>query len=290
MNSKISGFLDYKLIEVSDYQLTLLNILSIILVLIVTKLILLLLKRIIVTPKKFNVLEEGRRMSIFFLVRYFVWSFAIVLCLQIIGVQITLLLAGLSALLVGFGLGIQNIFNDIVSGIFLLFEGTIQIGDVIEIDNMVCEVEEISLRTSKVVTRDDITIIIPNRNFINDKVINWSRQPNKQARFHIQVGVSYKSNPREVQKILTEVMLNHPDILKDKPYQPFVRFIEYGDSAIVFDMVFWSKRTFRIENVKSDLYYDAFDKLKENNIEIPFPQRDIHFRSSDIPLFYKGKE
>ena len=160
MNTKISGILDYKLIEVSNYELTLLNILSIIIVLIVTKLILILIKRIIVTSKKFNVLEEGRRMSIFFLVRYFVWSFSIVLCLQIIGVQITLLLAGLSALLVGFGLGIQNIFNDIVSGIFLLFEGTIQIGDVIEIDNMVCEVEEISLRTSKVVTRDDITIIM----------------------------------------------------------------------------------------------------------------------------------
>ena len=285
MASNFSEILDYKLIEVSDYQLTILDLFSIAIVLVVTKFLLLLIKRIIVTPHKHNALEEGRRMSIFFLVRYFVWSFSIVLCLQIIGVQITLLLAGLSALLVGFGLGIQNIFNDIVSGIFLLFEGTIQIGDVIEIDGMVCKVQEISLRTSKVVTRDDITIIIPNRNFINDKVINWSRQPNQQARFHIQIGVSYNSNPREVQKILTEVMIEHPDIMNDKPFNPFVRFIEYGDSAIVFDLIFWSKRTFRIENVKSDLYYNAFEKLKEHNIEIPFPQRDIHFRSSDIPFF-----
>jgi small-conductance mechanosensitive channel len=178
------------------------------------------------------------------------------------------------------GFGIQDIFNDIVSGLFLLFEGNIKVDDVLEIDGMVCKVEEIGLRTSVVRTRDDIRVVIPNRRFINEKIINWSHQK-KYTRFHISVGVSYESDPDKVREVLLKVAHNHNDILNNPPYQPKVWFVNYGDSSIDFELLFWSDKNFLIENIKSELRFDIFKALKENGISIPFPQRDLHIKTDE---------
>ncbi|MCB0786228.1 MAG: mechanosensitive ion channel, partial [Flavobacteriales bacterium] len=138
-------------------------------------------------PKK--TIDAGRRKAIYNLVKYVVWVLAIMAMLDSVGVKITFLLAGATALLVGLGFGIQQIFNDIVSGVVIQIEGTISVGDVIEVEGLVGRVLEIHLRTSLIRTRDDIMIIVPNSRFVNDKVINWSTME-RNTRFHVTVGVA----------------------------------------------------------------------------------------------------
>jgi small-conductance mechanosensitive channel len=178
-------------------------------------------------------------------------------------------------LLVGLGLGLQNIFKDLVSGLFLLFEGSIKIGDVIEADGVVGKVMEINLRSCEVMTRDDVIIIIPNSKFINEKVINWSHDSEK-VRFTINVNVAYGSDIQDVFTCLEEAMLENP-LVCISPL-PFVRFTNFGESALEFEMIFWSNEAFRIENVKSDIRKEVYKRLSERNLQIPFPQRDINIK------------
>ncbi|MCA9784685.1 MAG: mechanosensitive ion channel [Calditrichaeota bacterium] len=275
----LETLLSYRILQVDSLQITGYKVVLVILIVLLGRVTLFLIKKALLRRTEDSVWDRARRMSIYLLCRYIIWVVVILLVLQTLGIQLTLLLAGSAALLVGLGLGIQQIFNDIVSGIFLLVEGTIKLDDVLEVDGLVCKVKEISLRTSKVETRDDIILIIPNHKFINDNVINWSRQPSMHARFHVAVGVSYNSDPERVRQVLVDSMLAQSDILVEDPWQPTVRFTGFGDSALEFEMLFWSTQTFRIENIKSELRFDVFRRLKEAGIEIPFPQRDLHIKS-----------
>ena len=168
-----------------------------------------------------------------------------------------------------------------MSGLFLLFEGTIKIGDVIEVDNIIGKVTEINLRSSEIFTRDDMTIIVPNSKFIVEQVVNWSHNEQK-ARFAVKVNVAYGSDTELVFKCLEETMSENGSVSK-KPI-PFVRFTDFGESSLNFEMLFYSKNIFRIENVKSDLRRSVYLKLKENGLAIPFPQRDVHIKGIEKML------
>jgi len=279
----LNEFLDYKLLDLENYQITVFRVGLVALILTVTYVGLKIIKRAIEKPKSSLPFDKGRRQSLYLIINYFIWVVCIAACLQAIGIKITILLAGSAALLVGLGLGIQQIFNDIVSGMFLLFEGSVQIGDVMEVDGIVCQVREIKLRTSKVKTRDDIIVIIPNHKFINENVINWSHQQ-KTTRFSVDIGVSYKSDPEQVSEILIGVMKDHKSLIKTKEKAPVVRFTGFGDSSLNFIMLFYSSETFHIESVMSDLRFAVFKRFREEGVEIPFPQRDIHLRSSDVNM------
>ena len=283
----ISEFLNQRLINIDNIELTVFSLLSVVFVLIFTWLLLKFLKRIIEKPG-LSKSDTGRKHSMYLILKYVVWVVSIVVILDIIGFKITILLAGSAALLVGLGLGIQQIFNDLASGIFLLFEGTVQVNDILEVDGMICRVKEIKLRTSVVVTKDEVVKIVPNHKFISETVTNWSRQEQQHARFRTVIGVSYKSDPKEIQKLLLEILQSHPDIIKKENCMPMVRFADFADSSINFELVFWSENIFRIDNVISDIRYQAFDVFRLNNIEIPFPQRDLHIKSGD--MFLKSKD
>ncbi len=273
--------LDFKILEVEDYRLTVFNLVVVLGIILFTYLGLKIVKRSFYKVKDKSHLDTGRKHSIFLIIKYIVWVVAILSCIQALGIKLTLLLAGSAALLVGLGLGIQQIFNDIVSGMFLLFEGSISVGDILEVDGMVCQVREINLRSSKVRTRDDIMVIVPNHKFINENVVNWSHQ-NQLTRFSIEIGVSYKSDPEKVRDALLEVMHSHDEIIQAGNRKPSVRFVGFGDSALNFKMLFYSKEAFRIEHTMSEIRFEVFKRFREEGIEIPFPQRDIHFKSSDI--------
>ncbi len=146
--------------------------------------------------------DKGRRMSLYLLAKYFVWTVAVAVMLEIVGVHVSVLLAGSAALLVGLGLGMQQIFRDIVSGIFLLFEGTIEIGDVLEVDGKLGRVEEINLRTSKVLTRDGQTMIVPNHKFITENVLNWTHHDTNPSAFRVQVRVAHEADERQMVALL----------------------------------------------------------------------------------------
>ena len=176
--------------------------------------------------------------------------------------------------------GLQNITNNFVSGIIILFERPIKVGDRIEVGSVSGDVVKISMRSTTILTNDNIAIIVPNSDFISSTVINWSHT-DRNVRFNIPVGVSYKSDPETVRNILMEVAKNNDGVLKNP--SPDVLLGDYGDSSINFTLRVWTSDYITQPLVlKSQLYYSAFKKFKEHGIEIPFPQRDIHLKNDLI--------
>ncbi|MDX1768781.1 MAG: mechanosensitive ion channel [Arenibacter troitsensis] len=228
--------------------------------------------------------DTGNTYALYQIIKYVIWVIAIGLILESIGIQLTLFLAGSAALLVGVGLGLQQTFNDIVSGIILLSEKSIKINDILEIDGDIVEIQEIGLRTSRGLNRNDISIIIPNSLITTNKVINWSHQK-KKTRFKIGVGVAYGSDVDLVVRILEESVLEHPDFVDGKTIEG--RFVNFGNSSLDFEVLFFSENVFRIEKVKSDIRKIINRKFSENKIVIPFPQMDLHFKSGHTEIIPK---
>jgi len=270
------NLLDHKLYQTGDEIIRIFHLLEIILILISIIVIIRIIKRIIHKQETRKRLEAGQLHAIYQIIKYFLWVIAIAIILDTLEIKITILLASSAALLVGLGLGLQQIFQDFVSGIALLVEGTIKINDIVEIEGgIVGRVREIGLRTSKIETRDNIILIIPNSKFISDNVINWSHLE-KKTRFFVKVGVSYGSDVKLVTEVLLKCAGEHKEISNDPA--PFVRFTDFGESSLDFELYFWSTETFRVENTKSELRYQIFAQFAKNKIRIPFPQRDIHMK------------
>lgn len=266
----MSEFLSYNLITIGEYQLNVFHLFLVCLTLFTTLVFLWGLKFLIYKSKR---LDTGRKYAIYQLLKYFVWVISIVLCLNEVGIKLTVLLAGSAALLVGVGLGLQNLFNDLVSGIIILIDGSIKVNDVIEVDGLVAKVQEIRLRTSSVITRDDKNIILPNSKLTSQQLINWTMGEDA-ARFSVFVGVAYGTDTRLVQTILSKVAKSHKEVLINP--EPFVRFIDFADSALSFELLFWTNNVFRVENIKSELRFAIDDEFRKENITIPFPQRTVH--------------
>ncbi len=211
------------------------------------------------------------------IIRYTLWVIAFGLILETIGIKVTVLVAGSAALLVGVGLGLQQTFNDVVSGMILLSERSIKIDDILEIDGDIVKIQDIGLRTSKGLNRDQISIIIPNSLITTNKVINWSHQT-KHNRFKINVGVAYGSDVDSVVKVLKQCALENENV--DQKDGIDVMLLNFGDSSLDFQLLFYSQEIFRIERIKSDIRKAIARKFKENDITIPFPQRDLHIKKS----------
>lgn len=271
---KIKDLFEHALVRTENFNITIYNLVATILILIITRILIGIIHKVFkrkIYPNK-NI-ELGKSHSIYQLIKYILWTIAIVLGLETIGIKITFLLAGSAALLVGLGLGLQQIFRDIVSGFFLLFEGNLKINDIVELGNEIGRVKEIGFRTTKIESRDNIILIIPNSKFIDGKVINWSHIQ-KRTRFHVDVGVAYGSNVQLVKKVLIQCASDHPDVTKTPT--PFVRFNDFGNSSLDFQIYFWTDRSFEVENIKSDLRFAIDKKFRENKIRIPFPQHDVY--------------
>ncbi|NNC46652.1 MAG: mechanosensitive ion channel, partial [Winogradskyella sp.] len=194
-----------------------------------------------------------------------------------LGIKVTLLLAGSAALLVGIGLGLQQTFNDVISGIILLTEKSIRVDDVLDIDGIVVKIQNIGIRTSKGINTDDISMIIPNSLITTNKVINWSHQSEK-ARFRIDIGVSYGSDVDLVIKVLEESVLEHHDVNNKDLIE--ARLTNFGASSLDFQVLFFSENIFSIGRVKSDIRRAIHKNLAKNNISIPFPQLDVHLKNT----------
>jgi small-conductance mechanosensitive channel len=272
--NNIQEFLELQLFKIQNSTVTISDIVIVIIILLATRLIIHVLSRVFKKRISGQRFDMGRTHAVIQIVKYALWITAIVIALDTINVEITFLLAGSAALLVGVGLGLQQIFQDILSGIALLFEGSLKVGDIVEIeDEVIGKVKEIGLRTSKIETRANIIMIIPNSKFITDNVINWSHLE-KKTRFSVSVGVAYGSDVELVRDILLQCAKAHKDITKTP--KPFVRFTDFGNSSLDFELFFWTTNTFWVENIKSDLRFQINRAFVENNIRIPFPQRDIH--------------
>ncbi|MBW6490972.1 MAG: mechanosensitive ion channel [Lentimicrobium sp.] len=225
-------------------------------------------------------IDIGISQAIATIIRYAVLILGLYIIIETSGIDLSAIGLLIGALGVGIGFGLQNITNNFISGIIILFERPIKVGDRIELDDLAGNIVDISARATTVLTNDNIAVIVPNSDFINMRVINWSHN-DKNVRLRFPVGVSYNEDPEIIRKLLTEVADNNPGVLKTP--EPQVLFDSYGDSSLNFNLLVWTEEYFdRPQILKSELYYAIFRKFKENNIEIPFPQRDIHIKAGSL--------
>ncbi|EAZ91289.1 hypothetical protein CY0110_11717 [Crocosphaera chwakensis CCY0110] len=214
------------------------------------------------------------------IVNYTLIFLGTIVVLQVWGLDLSSLTVFASVLGVGVGLGLQGIAKEFVSGLVLIFERPIQVGDFVEVDGLMGTVERISVRSTEIRTLDQISVILPNSRFLESEVINWNHS-SSISRLKIPVGVAYGSNLEAVKKVLIDTAKNHRDILSMPSPQVF--FSEFGDSSLNFTLLVWISKPYKQFQIKSDLYFNIDSKFREEDIEIPFPQRDVHFRSSDRP-------
>jgi small-conductance mechanosensitive channel len=198
------------------------------------------------------------------------------LAVNAVGIPVDKLTIILGAFSVGIGFGLQNIFSNMVSGLILLFERPIQIGDTVQVGQLTGNVKSIDLRSSNIQTFDGAEVIVPNGQLISNEVINWTLS-DKKRRLEVPIGVAYESHPPLVHQLLMQILQEHPEILKDP--EPLVFFSGLGESSLDFVLLFWIGDYNFGRRIKSEILFTIFDVLKKNNIEIPFPQRDIHVKS-----------
>ncbi|WP_418263052.1 mechanosensitive ion channel family protein [Flavobacterium faecale] len=267
----MNEIINYTLFQVGDFNIKVKGLLSLVVFLFLTFLFLKLIKKAIYKSGK---IDLAKKYSIYSLSKYLIFFFAIIFGLQIFGFNLSVLIAGSAALLVGVGLGLQNLFSDFVSGIILLVDSSIKVNDVIETNGLVCIVKKINLRTTTVLTRDDKYIILPNTDLTRNQIINWTHS-DSSSRFEVNVGVDYGSDVSLVMKVLQEAIDLQEGVQKEP--KPFVRLTNFGNSSLDFAVIFWTGNVFRVERVKSELRIKIFHLFKENKITIPFPQSVIHF-------------
>ena len=282
----IKKFLEFEIFSVGEYNIQVYTLVTITIIFLITKFILWLIKKAFFRHDRLNKLGKGNLYALFQIIKYIIWVIAISFVLESLGVKVTVLIAGSAALLVGVGLGLQQTFNDIISGIILLSEKSIKVDDILEVDGDIVKIQSIGLRTSKAINRDDISIIIPNSLITTNKVINWSHQT-EQTRFKVEVGVTYGSDADMVIKILEESAAEHPDTLGLDATEG--RFANFGNSSLDFQVLFFSDNIFGIEKVKSDIRRIIQRKFAENNIIVPFPQMDLHLKSNETNLLKEEK-
>jgi small-conductance mechanosensitive channel len=249
------------------------NILSAVLVILVARLIIWFTSNVFLyTLFKKNEIEEGSRFAITQIVKYVIYVFAILIALRSLGINTSLIMGGAAALLVGIGLGLQQTFNDFFSGLVLLFERSVSVGDVLYVDNKAATVKKIGLRSSIIESGDSISHIVPNSKLVNDSVQNWTHF-HPDVRFSLTVGVAYGTDTELVKSLLLEAAEKVRFVNKNP--KPFVRFQDFGDSALIFELFYFSRKYLANEDVKSDLRFTIDKLFKQHHISIPFPQRDL---------------
>jgi small-conductance mechanosensitive channel len=194
----------------------------------------------------------------------------------------------LGALSLGIGFGLQNVVDNFISGLIILLERPIKVGDRIQISDVDGDVVDIKSRCTIVRTNNNIEIIVPNSKFISEQVINWTNI-DRRIRFKIPVGVHYKSDVRVVEKALVEAARQSSNVLEDPP--PSAKFMEFGDSSLNFEVWVWTESmTERPRAFFSEINFLIWDKLKEYNIEIPYPQRDVYLKEAPKLKHYLEQE
>lgn len=225
-------------------------------------------------------INRGVQEAIAIILRYSLIFIGCIVVLQASGIDLSSLTLLASALGVGAGLGLQNIVKDVGSGLVLVFERPVQVGEFVQIGEQTGTVERIGARSAEIRTLDQVSIIVPNSQFLENEVVNWSHR-NPISRIRIPVGVAYKSDPEQVREILLQTGRSHPDVLETPPST--VLFRSFGDSALQFDLLVWVAQPSRQFIIKSDLLFMLSKALKEANVEIPFPQRDVHVVIDEKP-------
>jgi small-conductance mechanosensitive channel len=227
-------------------------------------------------------LDPGIEFSILRFTHYAVMTVGVLVGLKALHVDLTGIAVVAGILSVGIGFGLQNVANNFISGIILLIERPITVGDHVTVGDINGEVRAINMRSTEIVTSDNISIIVPNSEFVSGRVVNWSHG-DPRLRLRVAVGVAYSSDVAHVSRVLLEVARHHPDTLENPPAE--VRFVRFGKSSLDFELLVWIADPRHQETVTSTLHYAVRAAFLRDGIEIPLPQHDLNIRSAlSLPL------
>lgn len=224
--------------------------------------------------------DKQKFKAVFSYARWVIYVIIFLLTLHSLGVNVTGIFAASAALLIGIGLALQTLFQDIISGVFILVDQSVHVGDIIEIDGKVGRVVEIKLRTTRAVTINNKVLIIPNHLYLENSLYNWT-QNGTTTREVVEVGVAYGSDVQLVKKLLLQAAKSQKDVL-DVP-EPSVLFSDFGESALNFRVAFTINDSFNVRVPQSDIRFEIDRLFREHNVSIPFPQRDIHIIDKQFP-------
>ncbi|MEA1980695.1 MAG: mechanosensitive ion channel [candidate division Zixibacteria bacterium] len=273
----ISNILQFKLFEINKTPITISSILIFFAILVLFVLMSRLFNRTFLRKvlERFQI-ESGIRYTMIRLSHYLIMIIGAVVAFQFIGIDLSGLAVIFGLLSVGIGFGLQNITSNFVSGLILLFERPIKIGDRVTVGDIEGDVIAINMRATTIRSLNNIAIIVPNSEFVSSNVVNWSHGDPK-IRLDIEVGVSYGSDLDKVLKALKEVAINHPEVLNSP--EPEVLLSEFGDSSWNMVLRGWVARPKRHYITRSEINCAIVRIFRENDIEIPFPQCDLHVKS-----------
>lgn len=287
--SSAHDILTTTLFQLQETQVSLLNLIIFILFLIAFVIASKVIKRILlrrVLPR-FEI-ESGLRYTLARISQYIIVTIGILISFQFIGINLSSLAVIFGFLSVGIGFGLQNITSNFISGLIVLFERPISVGDRVEVAGIQGDVLEINIRATKIRTLNKVSIIVPNSEFVSSNVINYSHG-DPEYRLDVEVGVSYGSDLDTVLKALIEVAKENKNVLQNP--EPQVHLVSFGDSAWNMQLRVWIPDVKRYPIIRNEVNQAIVRKFQEYDIEIPFPQRDLHVRSSvDLPVKNDGQK
>lgn len=268
---KIIDFIRHDFEITTNIKISILDVIILVFILLITAFVLKKIKKVVVNRLKED--DKNKFDTIFSFGSWFIYVIIFLVTLQSTGVNVTAILAASAALLIGVGLALQTFFQDIISGVFIIFDETVHVGDIVEIDQKVGRVVEIRLRTTRMVTIEDKILVIPNHLYLTNSLYNWT-QNGTITRENITIGVAYGSDLELVKKLLIEAATSHPKVYQHPA--PLVLFTDFGDNALQFKLVFTLNDSFWTSVSQSEIRFTIDKLFRENGISIPFPQRDIH--------------
>lgn len=268
---EIREFLNLSIQFSKDVAISIQDVLILFVVFIIAAILLRIINRII--TRKLPLPDKKKFNAVFSYGRWLIFMVIFLVTLHSLGVPVTGIFAASAALLIGIGLALQTLFQDIISGIFILVDQTVHVGDIIELDGKIGRVDEIKLRTTRAITADNKVLVIPNHLYLTNSLYNWT-QNGTTTREGIDIGVAYGSDVQLVKKVLLEVANNHPAVL-DTP-EPTVLFTDFAESSLNFRVTFTLNDSFNVRFPQSDMRFEIDRLFREHHISIPFPQRAIH--------------
>ena len=266
-----NSILDYTFDFSEDISITFKGLILVVVALILTSYLLKLVRKFITRKMPEN--NKVKFVSVFSYAKWLVYLVIFLIAMDASGVNVTAIFAASAALLIGVGLALQTLFQDILSGIFILVDQSVHVGDIIELEGKVGRVLDIRLRTTRAVTVDNKVLVIPNHLYLTNILFNWTEN-GTETRESVEVGVAYGSDVNLVKELLLKVANEHKTILK-RP-EPKVLFTNFADSSLNFKIVFTLKDSFETRFIQSDIRFAIDKAFRENNVTIPFPQRDVH--------------
>jgi small-conductance mechanosensitive channel len=279
---KVIELLNYPFVNQKEFKVSALSLLLLILVIFISVVVSRYLRRFLEKRVLVNFhVPAGLQYTLLRIAHYLIVTIGLIYGLKLgLAIDLTSLAVILGFLSVGIGFGLQYIASDIVSGFILLFERPVRIGDRLRMDDIEGRVNNISIRTTSVVTNDNITVIIPNSDLVRGRVTNWSYSD--RVRIRLPVGAAYGSDVEKVTKALCEAGGAVEEVLKDPA--PTVQFKNFGESSLDFELLVWIDRPHDHVHIRSNLNYQIERLFREYGIEIPFPQRDVHLRSGSVKI------